>query len=139
MKKPSLWTAALLIPGSVGLVDATYLTINAFYQKVPLICPTQGIINCSLVTSSKYSEVFGIHVALLGFLWFAAMLGLAVLRPSFMVYALLPLWIVGIIMVGYLVSAEVFALHAICLYCTLAHVCTAVMGIPVIKLTLSDL
>jgi uncharacterized membrane protein len=41
-------------------------------------------------------------------------------------------------MVGYLVYIELGILHAICIYCTLAHVCTALMGIPVLKMTLSE-
>jgi uncharacterized membrane protein len=139
VKKPSRWTVALLIPAAVGLVDGAYLTINSYFSKVPLVCPSIGPINCDLVTSSKFSVLFGIHVALLGFLFFAVMLGLGIWRPSFAAYVMLPLWLIGIIGVGYLVTAEVFFLHAICLYCTLAHVCTAVMGYPIIKLTLTEL
>lgn len=137
MEKLGRWSTALLILAAVGLADSAYLTINSLFSKVPLVCPTVGIINCGLVTSSKYAHVFGIPVALLGLLWFAAMFVLGIARPSFAVYVLLPLWIAGIVMVGYLVYAE-FLLHAICLYCTLAHICTALIGIPVVKLTLSD-
>ncbi len=139
MKKPGVWSAAMLVPAIVGFADSIYLTINVFYEKIPLYCPSSGVINCGLVTTSKYSHAFGIPVAVLGLLWFGVMLGLAITRPSFASYVMFPLWLAGIIVVGYLIGAEVFALHAICLYCTLAHVCTAVMGIPIIKLTLSDL
>lgn len=127
----------MVVLSLVGVADSTYLTIDSFAKISPL-CPTIGVINCEKVTQSPYSHPFGIPVALLGLLWFVAMLGLSVWRPSFAVYLMLPLWLAGIIMVGYLVCVEAFLLHAICLYCTLAHVCTALMVIPVVSLTLSE-
>jgi uncharacterized membrane protein len=138
MKRLGPSTAALIALASVGLADSTYLTINSLFSKVQLVCPSVGIINCGLVTSSPYAHVFGIPVALLGLLWFAAILTLGLSKPSFRVYLLLPLWLAGIIMVGYLIYVEAFLLHAICLYCTLAHICTALIGIPVVKLTLAE-
>jgi len=138
VKKLGTQATALIVLASIGLVDSAYLTINSLFSKVPLVCPTVGVINCGLVTSSKYSHIFGTPVALLGLLWFAAIIVLGVSRPSFAVYLLLPLWLAAVIIVGYLVYVEVFLLHAICLYCTLAHICTALIGIPVTKMTLSQ-
>jgi len=137
VKQLGTWPVALLVLAAIGLADSAYLTIDSF-SKVALWCPTVGILDCGKVTQSPYSHPFGIPVALLGLLWFATMFGLGAWRPSFSVYLLLPLWLVGIIMVGYLVYVELGILHAICIYCTLAHVCTALMGIPVLKMTLSE-
>jgi len=50
---------------------------------------------------------------------------------------MLPLWLASMMIVGYLISAELFTLHAICIYCTLAHACSILMGIPVVKLSFS--
>jgi uncharacterized membrane protein len=127
----------LLVLAAIGLADSAYLTIDSF-SKVSPWCPTVGILDCGKVTQSPYSHPFGIPVALLGLLWFAVMFGLGAWRPSFSGYLLLPLWLVGIIMVGYLVYVELGILHAICIYCTLAHVCTALLGIPVLKMALSE-
>jgi uncharacterized membrane protein len=130
--------AALLVLASVGLVDSAYLWISSL-AKTPPFCPTYGAIDCGAVTSSPFSHVFGVSVALLGLLWFAAMLGLAAWRPSFFPYLALPLWLVGMLTVGYLVYIEAFVLHAVCVYCTLAHVCNILMGVPVLRLTLSEI
>lgn len=121
----------------IGIIDSIYLTVDSF-AKISPFCPAEGVIDCVKVTQSIYSHPYGIPVALLGLLWFTAMLGLGVLRLSFAPYLMLPLWLAGIIMVGYLIYVEVFLLHAICLYCTLAHTCTALMIIPIVRLTFSE-
>ncbi len=127
----------MIVLSIVGVGDSVYLTIDSF-SKIAPFCPTGGVINCEKVTQSPYSHPYGIPVALLGLLWFATMLGLGTLRLSFAPYLMLPLWLAGIIMVGYLIYVEAFLLHAICLYCTLAHLCTALMVIPVVRLTFSE-
>ncbi len=137
VKKRGPWTSMLLILVAVGLADAAYLAKDAF-AKVPPVCPTYGILQCGPVTSSTYSHPFGIPVALLGFFWFAVMFGLCILRPSFYLYVMLPFWLAGMITVGYLIYVELFLLDKICLYCTLAHICAALMGIPVLKLSFSE-
>jgi len=62
----------LLILGAVGIGDSTYLTIEALFPaQVQLVCPPGGILNCVEVTSSQYSHVFGIPVAVIGLSYIA--------------------------------------------------------------------
>lgn len=121
----------------LGLLDSVYLTIDSYSKVVPY-CPVTWPFNCGKVTQSPYSHPYGIPVALLGLLWFAAMVFYVVVRPSFGIYLIFPLWLASIAMVGYLVYVEAFLLDAVCIYCTLAHVCTIFMGIPIFRLTFSD-
>lgn len=123
---------------TLGVADSAYLFLNSVFSSVPLICPTTGIINCGEVTSSAYSHLYGVPVALLALGWFLALSILTLIRPSFTPYLIFPLWAAGITMIGYLISVELFILHAICLYCTLAHVCAALLGVPVYRLTFRE-
>ncbi len=132
------WRLFGLVVSAVGLVDAIYLLSDSLFPSVQLYCPTSGAINCALVTSSSYSRFAGIPVALLGVLFFAGMLVVMWLNNPTLNYVLMPMWMIGVIFVGYLVYAEVFALDAICLYCTLDHILALLLGVPAIKLTLGD-
>jgi uncharacterized membrane protein len=113
----------------IGIADTTWLTITHYSTTLTLACPSTGIINCAKVTSSSYSEIFGIPVALLGLLFF---LGMVILQlPMFwrsanklIRYARLSYSSVGLVMVFWLVYVEFHKLNAICLYCTLVHVLT---------------
>ncbi len=119
-----------------GLSVSLYLVLEAFFSSIPLYCPSGGLFNCGAVTSSSYSRIFGIPVALMGFLWFAVILALAAARPASIGLILLPIWGVGMVFVGYLVYIELLVLHAVCVYCTAAHILGALLGIPIVKLSL---
>lgn len=123
---------AALIVSVVGVGIASYLTLVHYDTKVSLVCSSQGIINCEKVTQSPQSMVFGIPVAVLGLLFFIVMAALNVppmWRADRPLVALARLgWsIVGACMVVYLIFAELHLVHAICLYCTGVHVCTALL------------
>lgn len=121
--------AALILWGITGLVVSTYLTIEHFTSSTTLACPDTGRVNCAKVTSSSYSTVVGVPVALLGLLFFLALLPL--LTPtawgatsSWVRRARLAMVTVGLVFVLYLVWAELFRIHAICLWCTAVHLTT---------------
>ncbi len=121
-----------------GLSVSLYLVLEAFFSSIPLYCPAGGLFNCVAVTSSSYSRIFGIPVALMGFLWFALILAIAAARPASYGLILLPLWGIGMVFVGYLVYVELLILHAVCVYCTVAHVLGVLLGIPIMKLALES-
>jgi uncharacterized membrane protein len=117
-------TLALVV---VGLAVATYLTIEHFTTAVALACPDTGRINCAKVTTSSASKLLGIPVAVLGLLWFLALLPLMVppawrSRDPRLRLVRLVLVSLGIPFVLWLVYAELFVVHAICLWCTVVHV-----------------
>ena len=132
------WRPLGIVLSVVGLVDAVYLLSESLFASIPLYCPSTGTFSCALVTSSSYSKFAGVPVALLGVLFFAGVMVVMLLNNPTLNYLLMPAWVIGVIFVGYLVSAEVFALHAICLYCTLDHVLALALGLPAVKMALGE-
>ncbi|MET9273457.1 vitamin K epoxide reductase family protein [Kribbella sp. NPDC003557] len=133
---------ATLAVSVAGLAVAAYLTYEHFTAGSTLACPDTGVVNCAKVTSSQYSKLFGIPVALLGLAFFAGMTALSV--P--------PLWrtssrwpgrlrlagvLTGVVFVCYLIWAELFRINAICLWCTVVHALTLVLfGLVIVRLAL---
>ena len=130
---PSSWTppgwasasATLLSMGGLGV--SAYLTIAHYNAGIALTCPDTGAINCEKVTTSPQSVTFGVPVAVLGLAFFAAMLLLNLPGAWRHPHNRLRLTRLGLAVSGvgfavYLVYTELFTLHAICLWCTGAHV-----------------
>jgi len=120
----------------VGFGISMYLTIDHF-QGTLLPCPANSVFNCQKVTTSTYSHVFGIPVALLGLLFYTAMVGINLpplwrARSPWVARARLTLAVSGICFVLYLLAAELFSIKAICLWCTGVHVTTFVLFVVVV-------
>ncbi|MEU7875013.1 vitamin K epoxide reductase family protein [Dactylosporangium sp. NPDC049140] len=116
-----------LVLAVVGLGISGYLTIEHFSASTTLACPETGALNCLKVTTSEQSAVLGIPVAVLGLVYFVAMLAVSpgpLWRSKLpaLRYGRLALAAIGVLFVFYLVFAELFQLKAICLWCTGVHV-----------------
>jgi uncharacterized membrane protein len=112
-----------------GLLVSAYLTYEHFTASSTLACPDTGAINCAKVTTSDYSSLAGIPVAVLGLLFFAGMTLLCTPqlwrhRAPWPGRARLAASTVGLLFVFYLVWAELFRINAICLWCTVVHALT---------------
>jgi uncharacterized membrane protein len=97
---------------------------------VALACPETGTVNCAKVTTSAWSHVGPIPVAVLGLAYFVGMSVLC--SPPAWRHRLLDVLRVigattGVLMVLYLVWAELFRIDAICLWCTGVHICTVLL------------
>jgi uncharacterized membrane protein len=110
-----------------ALAIATYLTVTHYSDPTALACPDTGIVNCTLVTTSSWSVVLGVPLAVLGLAWAVVMTGLTV---PWAWRAAAP-WVdgtrlvvsgAGAAMVLYLVYIELFRIGAICLWCTAMHI-----------------
>jgi uncharacterized membrane protein len=107
-----------------GLAISTYLTIAHYTSPTVLACGTDGLVNCERVTTSPQSTFLGIPVAVLGVVWFGAMLFLssadrwdrATLHTARILWS-----VVGVAFALWLVFAELAIIGAICLWCTIAH------------------
>jgi uncharacterized membrane protein len=125
-----------------GLAIAGYLTYEHYTGSSTLACSDKGIVNCLAVTTSSYSKVVGIPVAVLGLAFFAVMLVLqlpamwsrtgAAIRRARVGWAVL-----GLATVLYLLYAELFKIDAICLWCTAVHVLTFIVFVSTVLATLS--
>jgi uncharacterized membrane protein len=90
------------------------------------------MVNCQAVTTSPQSVVLGVPVAVLGLVFFAAMLALSLprawrstsarLRVGRLAFAA-----IGVVWVIYLVYVELYIVDKICLWCTAVHVLTVAL------------
>ena len=114
----------------IGLAISVYLTIEHFDASTTLACPESATINCAKVTTSKWSHIAGVPVAILGLAYFAGMTVLLV-PPAWRWRQLDAVRVAGVVvgtaMVFYLVWIELFRVDAICLWCTGVHVCTVLL------------
>lgn len=118
---------APLVVALAGLGVSIYLTIEHYTTSLTLACPESGTINCAKVTKSEWADIAGIPVAVLGLVYFVAMTAL-MLPSAWRVAALHRVRIAaastGVAMVIYLIWVELFRVNAICLWCTVVHICT---------------
>jgi uncharacterized membrane protein len=120
----------------LGLGISTYLTIAHYDTHLALACPKTNFVNCETVTTSAQSHILGIPVAVLGLLYFVPMLLLCLpvawrSRDRRIHLARLGLAIIGVGTITYLISAELFLIKAICLWCTSVHAITFVIFVIV--------
>lgn len=112
---------------TVGAAVTAYFTAVKLTQT-PAICPTSG---CDVVLSSSYATVFGLPLALFGFVGYASMVILAIspllvpqsnqqLRSQLQSWTGLLLFAGGTAMTvfsGYLMYLLAFKIQAVCIYC----------------------
>ena len=132
MRYPTWAWASTFLLALAGLGVSSYLSIEHAGGSKSLACPDSGLFNCHLVTTSKYSVVAGIPVAYLGLAFFIGATLLFSpwawrLRPDLFRWGRLLAVALGIGMVLYLVWAELYRIHAICLWCTTVHVITLLL------------
>ncbi len=115
-----------------GLGVSIYLTIAHFTESALAGCSESGVVNCTKVTTSPQSYVFGIPVAVLGLVFFV--FAVAIMSPWAWQAARREIHIlrlasvvVGIGFVLYLIYAELFIIGSICLYCTSVHALTFII------------
>lgn len=116
-----------LVLSLVGLAVSAYLTVEHWTTPTVLACPETGAINCQKVTTSAWSTVGPVPVALLGLLYFAGMAALTT-PGAWRRRSLDPVRVAGAaagaVGVVYLVWVELFRVEAICLWCTVVHLAT---------------
>ena len=121
---------ASLIAAGCGLAVALYLTVAHYTASSPAACPESAAINCEKVTTSAWSHVGPLPVALLGALYFAVM-SLLCSPPAWRRRRLDALRVAGavagVLVALYLVWVELFRVGALCLWCTAAHLCALVL------------
>jgi uncharacterized membrane protein len=97
----------------VGIAIAAYLTYVHYSHTAP-ICTTGG---CETVQKSKYAELAGVPVALLGLVTYVLLFGLALVRGVEAALAGVFLAVVGLAFSGYLLWAQLGPIGAICQWC----------------------
>ena len=126
----------------LGLIDAAYLT----YLKFQLMTHGPGCAfgGCDDVNQSPYSMLFGVPVALWGFLVYAMLLGMSLLwqkaegkRELWLGRGVLALSACGLVFSAYLTALELLVIHAICPFCVISAIIMTVLffvtGLEVIR------
>ena len=115
-----------MVGSAIGLIDALYLTWMKITNN-PRMC-IQGLGDCFTVNTSKYSEIAGIPVAVLGA---AAYLFLFLIllnenRTDFLktnsVLFVFGITLAGTLFSGYLTYIELFILKQICPFCVVSAI-----------------
>lgn len=96
---------------SIASLHSHYATSATEY------CDLNQMFNCDLVNRSKFSEVFGIPVALLGLVGYLVLLGLTFLRDRALEILRLVLSCAGLAFALYLAYIEEHVLQTWCLLC----------------------
>ncbi|MCS7480170.1 vitamin K epoxide reductase family protein [Umezawaea endophytica] len=133
MLKTSRVPLASLLLALAGLAVSIYLTVAHYSTTDLLVCAENSLVDCASVTSSDQSRLFGIPVADLGTAFYAFLTLLCLpqawrSRNPWIGWARLGSVGVGVLMVVYLIAAEVFLIGKICLWCTVVHVITLALA-----------
>jgi uncharacterized membrane protein len=131
MPKPSRVPLLSLLLTLAGLAVSIYLTIAHYSTSDLLVCAENSVVDCASVTSSDQSKLLGIPVADLGTAFFAFLTLLCLpqaWRSQKLNYLRLGTTAIGVLMVVYLIAAELFLIGKICLWCTVVHVITLALA-----------
>jgi uncharacterized membrane protein len=110
----------------LGLGVATYLTI-AHYSGGTTICPLHG--GCETVQHSKYAQLDGIPVALIGLIGYILILGVLLVAATETTRLILVLLTVGGFgFSAYLTGRELFSIHAICPWCVSSAIIMTILA-----------
>lgn len=104
-------TMAVLALATIGI--ASYL-LQAHYAGTSVVCSTGG---CETVAQSRYSEIFGVPVALIGLVGSVAILGSLLIRGVPGRAAGLGLTLSGLLFAVYLIIVQVVVIGAVCEWC----------------------
>ncbi|HTR33869.1 MAG TPA: vitamin K epoxide reductase family protein [Gaiellaceae bacterium] len=105
--------AAIAVCCAIGVGIAGYLTV-IHYAHVAPVCTTGG---CEKVQHSKYAELAGAPVALLGLVAYVVILATALVRGVTAALAGAFVALVGVAFSGYLLWAQLGPIGAICQWC----------------------
>ena len=122
------WALAASLALSLAAVGiASYLTYAHYVDPAALACPDTGVVNCALVTTSSWSVLLGVPVAVVGLGWALVMTALTTpwawrADAAWVDRVRLAGSAAGAALVLYLVYVELYRVGAICLWCTAVHV-----------------
>jgi uncharacterized membrane protein len=126
MKRLSI---ASLILAVLGAGISGYLTY-VHYNIDALVCAGGG---CEVVQQSKYSEIMGIPIAMLGLGMFLGVIALIIVRERLVDYAYLAnagimlLLVSGLIYFAYLTYLEMNVIYAWCQWCVATSIVTLIL------------
>jgi uncharacterized membrane protein len=123
---PRTLRITLIVLATIGLGWATYLTYVHYSGAAP-VCSLKGD-PCAAVQKSRYSELAGVPVALIGAIGYLLILGsLLISEGERARFATTALTLGGFGFSAYLTYREVFTLHKICEDCVASAVIMTIL------------
>lgn len=119
---PFNWIIAVFLAfGALGFIDSLYLVFK-YYSGSPLECVI--LIGCDVVQKSQYAEIFNIPVALLGVVYYSAILLLTIIylktkKQEIFKFAAY-FTIIGFLVSFWFLYLQFFVIKAICFYCLIS-------------------
>lgn len=109
----------------IGIADTLYLAYSEFMN----IAPSCILAGCDVVLSSQYSEVFGVPLAYWGLVYYAYMLGIAILlalepRSKALIWGTLLYTGVGLLSSVAFIYIQATLIGAFCQYCFISAAVT---------------
>jgi uncharacterized membrane protein len=108
----------LAVLALVGLLLSAYLTWTHLRGVAPVCVGGSG--GCETVQTSRYSEILGVPVAVLGLAGYAGLLFSTLLPREGAVFFGLFVALVGVLFSGYLTWLELFVIRAVCQWCVVS-------------------
>ena len=122
----------LAVLSILGLLMSAYLTWVHLAEVAPICLVGSG--GCEAVQTSRYAEILGVPVAVLGIAGYAGLLLAAWLKGEVGVLLGLFVALVSVLFSAYLTWLELFVIQAICQWCvTSAILMTASLILTVIR------
>lgn len=103
-----------------GLLVSAYLTWSHLRGVVPACVGDSS--GCETVQTSRYAEILGVPVAMLGLVGYAGLLSSTLLKGEAGVLFGLFVALVGVLFSGYLTWLELFVIRALCQWCVVSAV-----------------
>lgn len=121
---------AMVLVATLGFIDATYLSAKHYTHTTIPCSITHG---CEIVTTSAYSQMFGIPVALLGAIYYFAVLAglfVAIDRGDQKLFKIVAsCTVLGLGASAWFVIVQLFILKAICQWCMVSALTSTVLFI----------
>lgn len=117
----SISLSIFLIAAFIGFFDASYLSANHLLGTIP---PCIAVSGCESVTTSQYSKILGIPVAIIGSLYYlsACIVGLYYLdkRKKMATPVMVTLGTIGFLMSLWFLYVQAFLIGEFCTYCLIS-------------------
>lgn len=131
------YLGAISILGVAGMLLSAYLTYLHFSAGSSSFCNINSVVNCDVVNKSKYAEILGMPVGILGFLGYALLTALAfgwmrnwLKKPTHRKIMIFSTAALGFSL--YLTFIEFFVLRSVCLLCVTSQ--AVIIGIFILSI-----
>jgi uncharacterized membrane protein len=116
-QKPTKTKTLIIVLALLGLGIMSYLTY-IHYANAQSFCDLSAEVSCDVVTTSIYSEIFGIPVSVLGILYFGIVLLIGLTKSGLKGFQWI-FFLTAFVLIPslYLTLTEIFFIHSFCILC----------------------